>query len=87
MPALPILRRDDDDDIVCNYWGCYSYTSYVIKWIVFAAIIGACLLFFVIGFIHAKQRMKKGLLPLAYHRVRSSPSPLPGHHTNTRNSG
>lgn len=68
MPSLPLTRRDD---FVCNYWGCYSYTSYVIKWIVFGALIGICLLFFIIGYVHAKQRMKKGLAPLAYHRVRT----------------
>lgn len=74
MPTIPLVRRDD---VVCNAWGCYSYSSYVIKWAVFAALVGACVLFFLIGFIHAKQRMKKGLVPLGYHRVRFASSPLP----------
>ena len=74
MPSLPLTRRED---VVCNYWGCYSYTSYVIKWVVFASLIGACLLFFLGGYIHAKQRMKKGRVPLSYHRVRAPPHLLP----------
>ena len=71
MPSLHLIPRADDDDIVCNYWGCVSYTSYVIKWAVFGGLMAACLLFFFGGYIHAKQRMKKGLAPLSYHRVRS----------------
>lgn len=66
MPSVPLVRRED---VVCNYWGCYSYTSYVIKWIVFASLIGLFILFMTLGYIHAKQRMKKGLAPLSYHRV------------------
>ncbi|ETN37109.1 uncharacterized protein HMPREF1541_08099 [Cyphellophora europaea CBS 101466] len=68
MPSLHLIPRADDDDIVCNYWGCVSYTSYVIKWAVFGGLMAACLLFFFGGYIHAKQRMKKGLAPLSYHR-------------------
>lgn len=44
-------------------------TAYAIKWAVIAAILVAFLLYFVGGYFHARQRMKKGLPPLKYHRV------------------
>jgi hypothetical protein len=50
-------------------------TAYIIKWAVIGAIFVAFLAFFLGGYLHAKSRMKKGLAPLAYHRVR----PLPFH--------
>ncbi|KEF59528.1 uncharacterized protein A1O9_04372, partial [Exophiala aquamarina CBS 119918] len=49
------------------YWW-YSSTAYAIKWAVLAAILVAFLLYFVGGYLHARQRMKKGLPPLTYHR-------------------
>jgi hypothetical protein len=54
-------------------------TAYIIKWAVIGAIFVACLAFFLGGYLHAKSRMKKGLAPLAYHRVRLFPlsAPLP----------
>ena len=72
MPTLPLTRRDEND-IYCNYWGCYSYASYVIKWAVFGGLLAICFLFFLVGYIHARQRMKKGLAPLSYHRVSHIP--------------
>jgi hypothetical protein len=69
------LQTRDDDDVYCNYWSCYSYTSLIIKWVFVGAIIGGFILFLIIGYFHARRRMKKGLAPLPYHRVRLS-SPL-----------
>ena len=47
-----------------------SQTGHIVKWSVFLGLtllIGGYLLG---GYIHAKKRLRKGLMPLAYHRVR-----------------
>lgn len=49
-----------------------------IKWAVIGAIFLIALLWFFGGYYHAQRRMKKGLQPLAYHRV-SSWSLIPIH--------
>jgi hypothetical protein len=41
----------------------------IIKWIIFGTLFGIFMLWFVGGYIHAKQRLKKGLPLLSYHRV------------------
>ncbi|KAI4141887.1 MAG: hypothetical protein L6R39_005148 [Caloplaca ligustica] len=49
-----------------NWW--YSDTAEAIKWAVVAAIFFGILLFFLLGYLHAKRRIRKGQQPLAYHR-------------------
>lgn len=46
-------------------------TAAAIKWSIVGAIFVLFLVLFVGGYWHAQRRMKKGLPPLAYHRVRS----------------
>lgn len=44
-------------------------TGYIVKWSIIGAIFLFFALFLLIGYFHAQRRMKKGLRPLAYHRV------------------
>lgn len=48
------------------YW--YSREGYIIKWSVFWGILLLFSLYLLIGYTHAKRRIKKGLKPLGYHR-------------------
>lgn len=61
--------NDDDDgnDVDDGVWW-YSPSAYAIKWAVIAGILVAFFLFFILGYLHARRRMRKGLPPLAYHR-------------------
>ncbi|CAA9957611.1 hypothetical protein CFE70_001183 [Pyrenophora teres f. teres 0-1] len=49
-----------------SFW--YSDTGIIVKWIILASFFFIFFGWFVIGHIHAKQRLKKGLPLLAYHR-------------------
>lgn len=46
----------------------YSPTAYVVKWSVLLSIFITFFLWITIGYYHARQRLKRGLPPLAYHR-------------------
>ncbi|KAL3422187.1 hypothetical protein PVAG01_06343 [Phlyctema vagabunda] len=48
------------------YW--YTREGQIIRWSIFFGIFVALLLYIVVGYWHAKSRIKKGLSPLAYHR-------------------
>ena len=54
----------------------FNKTTIIIKWIILAVILILIIGLFGGGYIHAKRRMRKGLAPLAYHRVSHSPSRL-----------
>lgn len=41
----------------------------IVKWSVFLGLMVLITLYITIGYIHAKKRIRKGLVPLAYHRV------------------
>lgn len=41
----------------------------IVKWSVFLGLMVLITLYITIGYIHAKKRIRKGLKPLAYHRV------------------
>jgi hypothetical protein len=49
----------------------FLQTAYAVKWAIIAAIFLIFSLYFVGGYLHAQRRMKRGLPPLAYHRVRT----------------
>ncbi|KAL2270067.1 hypothetical protein VTJ83DRAFT_2251 [Remersonia thermophila] len=60
------LDDDDDDECYGSFWS--SKEGMIIKWSLFLGFIVACLLYLLIGYIHAHHRIKKGLPPLSYHR-------------------
>jgi len=44
-----------------------------VKWSIFLGLTLSVGLYLLLGYMHAKRRLRKGLMPLAYHRVRTSP--------------
>jgi len=55
LPPDPILTGDQ--------------TSIIVRWVSFGIIV-FCIMALVFAYAHAKRRMKTGLPPKAYHRVR-----------------
>lgn len=52
---------------IVPYW--YTREGLIVKWAVFLGLMVLITLYITIGYIHAKKRIRKGLVPLAYHRV------------------
>ncbi|TEA22525.1 hypothetical protein C8034_v009863 [Colletotrichum sidae] len=46
----------------------YSRTGVIVKWSVFLGLTTFFAAFLIIGYIHGKRRLKRGLVPLGYHR-------------------
>ncbi|KAF1837505.1 hypothetical protein BDW02DRAFT_577103 [Decorospora gaudefroyi] len=65
-----------------RFW--YSEKGVIVKWIIFTTFIFLIFTWFVGGRIHAKQRLRKGLPLLGYHRVRPQ-HPIPSPTTTTTN--
>jgi hypothetical protein len=69
-----LARRDggsgngNTDNLNSDWWWT-SPVAYAVKWAVIAGIFVLFFLFCLAGYLHAQRRMKKGLAPLAYHRV------------------
>ncbi|KAK4218862.1 hypothetical protein QBC37DRAFT_179715 [Rhypophila decipiens] len=73
-----IARRDhlecmnDDgfwDENLCEdvpFW--WTRTGVIVKWALFLGLTTILFLYLLIGYLHAKSRMNKGLAPLGYHR-------------------
>lgn len=57
----------DEDSCYVPFWS--TKTGVIVKWSLFLAICVAFGLYLLIGYIHAKKRIQKGLPPLGYHRV------------------
>ncbi|KAF2088114.1 hypothetical protein K490DRAFT_64788 [Saccharata proteae CBS 121410] len=57
---------NDNDYYDDNFW--YTPKGYTVKYAIFGSILFLFFLWFVLGSIHARKRMQKGLPPLAYHR-------------------
>lgn len=57
----------DPDD---NVWWGNSDAADAVKWSVVTAIVLLLCLWLIGGYYHARRRLRKGLAPLAYHRVR-----------------
>lgn len=50
-------------------------TGIIVRWVIFLVIFALIMGYIIGGYLHAKARLRKGLQPLAYHRVRNPPSP------------
>ena len=77
---------DDDNDGDGDYWGyspvcrtipgmnvlqlMFVQTAMAVKWSFIGAILLLFVIWFVGGYYHAQRRIKRGLPPMAYHRVR-----------------
>ncbi|RDW73234.1 hypothetical protein BP6252_07141 [Coleophoma cylindrospora] len=51
---------------IIPFW--YTREGQIIRWSIFFGLFGLLFLYMIIGYWHAKSRIKKGLPPLAYHR-------------------
>ncbi|KAK3372469.1 hypothetical protein B0H63DRAFT_297905 [Podospora didyma] len=54
------------DDCYVPFW--YTRTGVIVKWSLFLILTTAIGLYLLLGYLHAKKRIRKGLPPLAYHR-------------------
>ncbi|KAJ9132982.1 hypothetical protein NKR23_g11064 [Pleurostoma richardsiae] len=73
MDSSRLIQRDDvpygfveENGRLVPFW--YSRTGVIVKWSVFLGLFTIIGLYLLIGYTHAKRRMRKGLPPLAYHR-------------------
>ncbi|KAM3069333.1 hypothetical protein ACMFMG_010836 [Clarireedia jacksonii] len=61
---------EPDGEIVSDgevsFW--YTKTGRIIRWSVFLGLFTLFMLWVIVGYWHAKRRIRKGLVPLAYHR-------------------
>lgn len=57
-----------EDGTTILWW--YSKEGYIVKWSIFLGFVTLVTLWLSISYCHAKKRIKKGLAPLRYHRVR-----------------
>ncbi|KAL2166810.1 hypothetical protein VTG60DRAFT_2127 [Thermothelomyces hinnuleus] len=56
----------DEDSCYIPFWA--TRTGVIVKWSLFLGIIALIILYFLVAYIHLKQRLRKGLPPLGYHR-------------------
>jgi hypothetical protein len=56
------------DETTCYVPFWYTKTGVILKWSLFLGFILFIGLYFLLGYLHAQSRIKKGLRPLAYHR-------------------
>ncbi|KAK3945434.1 hypothetical protein QBC46DRAFT_372226 [Diplogelasinospora grovesii] len=72
--------RDEDGFIVesdtcfVGFW--YTRTGVIVKWSIFLGLSAILGLYLLLGYMHARRRLRKGLAPLAYHRWLVSRSEL-----------
>ncbi|KAL8393316.1 hypothetical protein RB595_003194 [Gaeumannomyces hyphopodioides] len=64
----------EENGRIIPFW--WSRTGHIIKWSLFLGIFTIFALYIVIGYWHAKKRLSKGQIPLAYHRWLVSRSQL-----------
>ncbi|KAL2161427.1 hypothetical protein VTH06DRAFT_7988 [Thermothelomyces fergusii] len=71
-----LLRRESEDCIIEDGYiedGCEipfwaTRTGIIVKWSLFLGLIALTILYFLVAYIHLKQRIRKGLPPLRYHQ-------------------
>ncbi|KAK0730366.1 hypothetical protein B0H67DRAFT_548333 [Lasiosphaeris hirsuta] len=72
------LRTDDgfidEDSCYVPFW--YTRTGVILKWSLFLGLTALIGLYILLGYLHAKRRIAKGLAPLGYHRWLISRSQL-----------
>ncbi|KAK3694605.1 hypothetical protein B0T22DRAFT_345769, partial [Podospora appendiculata] len=56
----------DEDSCDVPFW--YTRTGVIVKWSLFLGLTVIFGLYLMLGYMHAKKRMQKGLPPLRYHR-------------------
>ncbi|KAK4230677.1 hypothetical protein QBC38DRAFT_507265 [Podospora fimiseda] len=56
----------DEDSCYVPFWN--TKTGIIVKWSLFLGFLVFISLYLLIGYIHAKKRIQKGLPPLGYHR-------------------
>ncbi|KAH6619712.1 hypothetical protein B0J18DRAFT_252294 [Chaetomium sp. MPI-SDFR-AT-0129] len=56
----------DENSCYVPFWS--TRTGIIVKWSLFLGIIVFLSLYLLLGYMHAQKRLKKGLLPLRYHR-------------------
>jgi len=64
-PYVPVLEGSNDRVVL--------QTGVIVKWSLFLGLVAFILLYLLLGYMHAQRRMRKGLRPLAYHRVSCNP--------------
>ncbi|KAL2154293.1 hypothetical protein VTH82DRAFT_2969 [Thermothelomyces myriococcoides] len=60
----------DEDSCDIPFWA--TRTGIIVKWSLFLGIMILIILYFLVAYIHLKQRIRKGLPPLSYHRFLAS---------------
>ncbi|KAI1384033.1 uncharacterized protein F4822DRAFT_58950 [Hypoxylon trugodes] len=66
-PADAVVRRQYVEQNGHLVWFWYTKTGVIVKWSLFLGITLLLGLYLVLGRVHAKKRVNKGLKPLAYH--------------------
>ncbi|KAL2260684.1 hypothetical protein VTK26DRAFT_5233 [Humicola hyalothermophila] len=56
----------DEENCLVPFWA--TRTGVIVKWSLFFGLIAVVLLYLLIGWLHARSRLKKGLVPRKYHR-------------------
>ncbi|KAK4110408.1 hypothetical protein N656DRAFT_770092 [Canariomyces notabilis] len=56
----------DESTCYVPFWA--TRTGTIIKWSLFFGLILLCVLYLLVGYVHAQRRLNKGLAPLGYHR-------------------
>lgn len=64
----------DEDGLYVPFW--YTKTGIIVKWSLFLGFLAILFAYLILGYMHAKRRIRRGLLPLAYHRWLVSRSDL-----------
>ncbi|KAI1772609.1 hypothetical protein F4818DRAFT_133612 [Hypoxylon cercidicola] len=65
--ADKLIRRQYVEENGHLIWFWYTRTGVIVKWSIFLGIITLLALYMVLGRMHAKKRVNKGLKPMAYH--------------------
>ncbi|KAI0383538.1 hypothetical protein F5Y04DRAFT_27378 [Hypomontagnella monticulosa] len=65
--ASAVVRRQYVEQDGRLVWFWYTRTGVIIKWSIFVGITTLLALYLILGRMHAKKRVQRGLKPMAYH--------------------